>query len=241
MYHDPVMALSTEVPRTVEALAAEELRAAIVRGDLPPGAKIRQEATAAELGVSLVPMREALRTLAGEGIVTYRPQRGYFVSELAAEAIPQLYAARTLVESEVERLAIPRLREADIAIMGTAIRAQERAVEERDAVAMIAANRRLHFAIFERCENPWLLRFATQLWDSVDPYRVLSYRAMWTSSDRDEVPLAILAEHRRILRSVVRGDGERALELLRRHRGRSEKFLEALTPALDGRALGEAA
>jgi DNA-binding GntR family transcriptional regulator len=241
MYTAAVMPLSREVPRTVEALAADELRAAIVRGDLPPGAKIRQEATAAELGVSLIPMREALRTLAGEGIVTYQPQRGYFVSELPAKAIPQLYAARTLIEAEVERLAVPRLREADIAILGTAIRAQERAVEERDAVAMIAANHSLHFAIFERCENPWLVRFTRQLWDSVDPYRVLSYRAMWTSGDQDELPLEILAEHRRILRAVERGEAERALELLRRHRGRSETFLAALTPALDGRAVEDAA
>ncbi len=72
----------TQIPRTAEAVAAAELRGAIVRGELKPGEKIRQEATADGLGISMIPVREALKTLATEGIVTYRPQRGYFVTEL---------------------------------------------------------------------------------------------------------------------------------------------------------------
>ena len=63
-----------------------ELRAAIVRGELEPGAKILQEPTAQRLGVSLIPLREALKTLAAEGILSYLPQRGYFVTELRNRA-----------------------------------------------------------------------------------------------------------------------------------------------------------
>ncbi|MBC3840841.1 GntR family transcriptional regulator [Streptacidiphilus sp. 4-A2] len=63
----------TSLPRTAEAVALAELRDAIVRGDLAPGAQIRQSAAAQELGISIIPLREALKTLAGEGIVTYVP------------------------------------------------------------------------------------------------------------------------------------------------------------------------
>jgi DNA-binding GntR family transcriptional regulator len=217
------------LPRTAEAIAAEELRAAIVRGDIAPGSKIPQEATARELGMSLIPLREALRTLAGEGVLRHLPQRGYFVPDLPDGAIVQIYEARALVEAEAERLALEGIRPADLEAMEGHLRAQGRAVEDRDPVEMIAANRRFHFAIFERCENPWLLRFVTQLWDAVDPYRVLSYRRMWLHGGPEPVPEAILDEHRRILDALARGRGDRAHELLRRHRDRSRELLAALT------------
>jgi DNA-binding GntR family transcriptional regulator len=105
---------------------------------------------------------------------------------------------------------------------------QERAAEDRDAVAMIAANRGFHFAIFERCENPWLVRFVTQLWDTVDPYRVLSYRQMWLQADERLIPTEILAEHERIVVALENHRHELALRLLDQHRERSEAFLKAL-------------
>jgi DNA-binding GntR family transcriptional regulator len=221
---------SRQLPRTAEGIAAAELRAAIVRGDLAPGEKILQEATAEELGMSLIPLREALKTLASEGIVTYQPQRGYFITELRLERIRELYLARDLVEAEVERLAVPRLDDGALEIMRAQVRAQRRAVAERDAVEMIAANRTFHFAMFELCGNPWLVRFVTQLWDALDPYRVLSYRRMWLQRDDELLPEEILAEHDRILDALESGDGEGALVLMSEHRGRSEAFLAALTP-----------
>lgn len=218
----------THLPRTAEAIAASELRASIVRGDLRPGAKIRQEATAAQLGVSLIPLREALKTLTGEGAVTYLPQRGYFVTELPNEAIRQIYDLRSLVEAEAERLALPRLTDDDRALMRAAIRAQERATEDHDAVEMIAANRRFHYAIFDRCGNPWLLRFVTQLWDALDPYRVLSYRRMWLDADDHVIPMAIVGEHEAILAAIEDDTDAKAVQLLERHRTRSETFIEML-------------
>jgi DNA-binding GntR family transcriptional regulator len=219
----------THLPRTAEGIAANELRSAIVRGDLVPGAKIRQEATAAELGISLIPLREALKTLTGEGVVTYRPQRGYFVTQLPENAIRDVYRARAVVESEAERLALPAMRPEDTAAMRGQLRTQQRAAEEHDAVEMIAANRRFHYAIFDRCENVWLTKFVTQLWDTLDPYRVLSYRRMWLDGDQQLVPNEILGEHERILSAIEKGKHDRALQLLDKHRSRSETFLEALS------------
>jgi DNA-binding GntR family transcriptional regulator len=76
---------------------------------------------------------------------------------------------------------------------------------------------------------PWPLRFATQLWDTIDPYRVLSYRRMWLDGDDRGVPSEILAEHERILSSVEQRDSKRALQLLKQHRQRPETFLSVPT------------
>jgi DNA-binding GntR family transcriptional regulator len=218
----------TSLPRTSEGIAAAELRDAIVRGDLAPGTKIRQEATAQELGISLIPLREALKTLASEGVVTYQPQRGYFVTELPASAIAEIYAVRDLLERQAEALAIPRVGPGELEVMAAELRQQSRAVDERDAVSMIATNRGFHFAIFERCENAWLLRYVTQLWDTLDPYRVLSYRRMWLEDPEGAIPREILAEHERILKALRRGRADTASRLLSRHRKRSESFLSTL-------------
>jgi DNA-binding GntR family transcriptional regulator len=215
----------TALPRTAEAIAAAELRDAIVRGDLAPGEKIRQEAAAQQLGISLIPVREALKTLASEGIVTYHPQRGYFVSELPGAAIGQIYVVRELLESEAEALAIQRLTESDLLAMHAHLSGQARAVDQRDPVAMITTNRSFHFVIFDRCENAWLTRYVTQLWDTLDPYRVLSYRRMWLEDPDRQMPAEILAEHERILAALKKRKADRALRLLARHRARSETFL----------------
>jgi DNA-binding GntR family transcriptional regulator len=224
----PMAIQPSSLPRTSEAIAAAELRDAILRGALAPGAKIRQEATAQQLGISLIPIREALKTLAAEGIVTYHPQRGYFVTELPAGAVADMYVVRDVLERQTEELAIPNLTEQDLAAMHRHLRDQARAVDEQDPVEMIATNRRFHFAIFERCENPWLTRFVTQLWDTLDPYRVLSYRRMWLDDPERHVPAEILQEHERILAALERHDSARALKLLQQHRNRSETFLRTL-------------
>jgi DNA-binding GntR family transcriptional regulator len=221
----------TSLPRTAEAIAVAELREAIVRGDLAPGAKIRQEATAQQLGISLIPVREALKTLASEGLITYHPQRGYFVSDLLADSVADIYAVRDLLETEVERTAIPLLTPEDLETMRRHLSDQERAVAMRDPVAMITTNRRYHFTVFNRCTNAWAVRFVTQLWDTLDPYRVLSYQRMWLADPERHVPAEILAEHQRILASLENADHERALALLRQHRTRSETFIRVLVDA----------
>src|SRR3979411_1209728 len=117
--------LTGRLPRTAEAIAAAELRAAIVRGDLAPGDKIRQEITAQQLGISLIPLREALKTLASEGVVTYQPQRGYFVTDLPDQSIHHSYAVRSLLEAETERPAGPRISAPQTEAMRTHLRTQQ--------------------------------------------------------------------------------------------------------------------
>jgi DNA-binding GntR family transcriptional regulator len=77
-----------------------------------------------------------------------------------------------------------------------------------------------------------LVRSVAELWDTVDPYRVLSYRRMWVHDEEQMVPAEILGEHERIIAAIEAGQDRRALQLLEHHRERSETFLRILVDPL---------
>jgi DNA-binding GntR family transcriptional regulator len=207
----------SSLPRTAEAVALAELRDAIVRGDLAPGAPIRQSAAAEQLGLSVIPVREALKTLASEGMVTYQAQHGYTVAELRPESVDDIFRVRELLEAEAEAIAATRLRPADLTAMRAALAAQRAATEAGDAHAAITANRTFHFALLDRCDNEWLLRFVRQLWDALEPHRALAYRRTAASGDPARA-LEILTEHEGILAALETGDAAAALQVLAAHR-----------------------
>ena len=99
-------------PPTAQEAVLVEVRARILRGDIAPGAPVRQEDLAASLGVSRVPVREALRMLESEGHVTYIPHRGYRVTELDLDDLEEIYHLRALIEDDLARRALAR-RDAD--------------------------------------------------------------------------------------------------------------------------------
>ena len=229
-YDAPVDLKRTSLPRTAEALALAELRDAIVRGDLPPGAAIRQSAAAEQLGLSVIPVREALKTLASEGMVSYQPQRGYTVAELRPEGVDGIFRVRELLEAEAEAVAAARLRPQDIDAMRAALEAQREATASGDAHAAITANREFHFALLERCDNEWLLRFVRQLWDALEPHRALAYRRTAAKGDRARAQ-EILDEHEGILAAMEHDDPAAALAVLSAHRaGGLEDFHRLLGP-----------
>jgi DNA-binding GntR family transcriptional regulator len=205
-------------PRTAEETAAAELREAIVRGDLPPGAAIRQDATARELGVSVIPVREALKTLASEGLIVYRPQRGYTVAQLHPESLGGIYRVRELLEGEAERTAVGRVTGRTLEHMLSALRAHAEAARSGDVVEMIAANGEFHFALFDLCDNPLLLRYVRQTWDTLDPHRALAFRRS-SASGWAQHGEEMRAEHQAIVDALASGAVERAAQLLRAHRG----------------------
>ncbi|MFF2521788.1 GntR family transcriptional regulator [Streptomyces liangshanensis] len=221
----------TSLPRTAEAVALVELREAIVRGDLAPGAPIRQSAAAEELGLSVIPVREALKTLAGEGIVTYVPQRGYTVTELSPRGVEGIFRVRELLEGEAEANAAARMRPEDIAALRGALDAQRAAVAATDVQGVITGNRRFHFALLSRCDNEWLLRFVTQLWEALEPHRALAYRRGAAAGDYARAE-AILAEHDAIATAFENARIPDALRLLAEHRSEGlADFQRLLTPA----------
>jgi DNA-binding GntR family transcriptional regulator len=155
---------------TAQARTVEALRTDILTGALTPGAQLVQEDVAERLGVSRIPVREALQLLASEGLVSHQPNRGYFVTELSVVDLQEVYRLRQILEAEAIRQAVPALSDADV----KRLRELAAAVPHADDIA--AANRRFHFALFEAAGMPRLTRLLNQLWDSSDVYRALYFQ-----------------------------------------------------------------
>lgn len=198
-------------PPTAQEFVLDELRRLILTGEMAAGAPIRQDALAERLGVSRVPLREALRTLEGEGQVTYRPHHGYQVANLSMADLLEVYRIRELLETEATRLAVPRLTSADLDRLDQAQRDVEAAALAGDIVGMTEANRRFHFTVLEAAGMPRLTRLVRTLWDATDAYRARYYG----SADSRE---RVHNEHRAMLTAIRAGDADEVVRLWHEHR-----------------------
>lgn len=198
-------------PQTAQEFALAELRRAIVTGELSPGQPIRQDALAERLGISKVPLREALKILEGEGQVTYRPHRGYLVTDLSLNDLLEVYRIRELLESEAAREAVVRVGAEDIERIVAAQRDFEAAHEAGDAVVLTATNRAFHFALLEAAGMPRLVRLVRVLWDATDAYRSVYY------NDEANRRRAI-REHRAVIKALRNRDADELVRMLNEHR-----------------------
>jgi DNA-binding GntR family transcriptional regulator len=211
-------------PPTAQEAVLAELRGEIAAGRLRPGEQVRQDALAERFGVSRVPLREALKILEGEGAVTYAPHRGYFVAELSLADLEEVYRIRELLEEEAVRAAVARLSDGDLDDLANLVFLCERAAEDGDVAAMTAANRRLHFALYEASDRPRLVRLVRILWDATDVYRALYYAE---AANRARVE----AEHRGVLAALRRRDADTAVLLLAEHRDHAVAHVRAVLDA----------
>ncbi|MET0559906.1 MAG: GntR family transcriptional regulator [Solirubrobacterales bacterium] len=220
-------AMTAARPGTTAQHALESLRAAIVAGDLRPGERVRQDDVAERLGVSLAPVREALAVLEQEGQLTYRPRRGYVVTELSLADVREIYELRQLLESLAARRSLPLLDDDARQRIELAARDCELAAERGDVAAELEANRRFHLGLLEAAEQPHTLRVIRLLWDSTETYRAMYYNA---PESREEAA----ASHERILTALHGGDPERLVAELDAHRGRGLARLESILPPHPG-------
>jgi DNA-binding GntR family transcriptional regulator len=218
-------ALSVSGPDTTAQHALDALRRAIVAGGLRPGARVGQEEFAQQLGVSIAPVREALRILEQEGQVTYLPRRGYFVTELKIADLEEIYALRAVLEARAAQHAIEGLDELGFERIVLAAADFVNAVDSGDVTAELEANRRFHLALLDAVDQPHTMRVIRQLWDSTEAYRALYYNL------EDERRNAVAA-HDRILDALRARDAERLVGELDAHRERALTVLRrVLAPA----------
>ncbi len=205
-------------PPTAQEAVLVEVRARILRGDLAPGAPLRQEDLAASLGVSRVPVREALRMLESEGHVSYVAHRGYRVAELDLDSLQEIYHLRALIEDDLARRALAGHEPDHVdAVRAAHMRlAATEAADPTDPIAMAAANRGFHWAILR--PTPRADRILTTLWDASEVYR-----ARWFAHS-DNVARGA-HEHAEALRAVEAGDTEALVGILAEHRAGAVRAL----------------
>ena len=195
--------------RTVAVL--EAIKRAILTGELRAGQSLVETDLAEVLGVSKTPVREALKTLAGAGLVTMNPYKGAAVRVVDDEQARHVYDARLLLEPEALARAVtagcdwPSAREA-----------LARADDARDQAERSLANRDFHRELYLGCGNPLLVRMLDDLRDQTALVSAAAWRHepdwLGTPSWQQEA-----AEHRAILAAAEGGDPQRAAALLRTH------------------------
>jgi DNA-binding GntR family transcriptional regulator len=199
---------------TAQQHALDWLRRAIVSGALRPRQRVNQEDVAERIGLSVAPVREALRALEQEGQVTYLPRRGYFVTELRMADLEEIYALRRVLEGGAAREALPAIGPDALARIESAAADCVTAAAAGDVAGELAANRRFHFAILEAPGNPHAMRIIRVLWDSTEAYRALYYNS-------PEERGRSLDAHERILDALRAGDADRLVAELDAHRDRA--------------------
>jgi DNA-binding GntR family transcriptional regulator len=199
-----------------------ELRRRIASGALQPGGRVPVEQLAGELGVSRIPIREALKVLEGEGQIVYEPHRGSYVAELSLADLREIYRMRELLESDAVAQAVPLLDDETLERIESQRELADAASADGDLARYADANRRFHLDLFASAGRPILYRTIRQLWDASD-----SYRALFANAEEHRSEAA--ADHRAIVAALRARDVAATCAAQDRHR---ERALEALASLL---------
>ncbi|WP_334174694.1 GntR family transcriptional regulator [Pseudoxanthobacter sp.] len=203
--------------RTATARVAETLRRAILDGTLPGGTVLRQEELAAQFAVSRMPVRDALKQLEAQALVSIVPNRGAVVSELSAQDAADIMGLRALVEPEAIALSVPNLTAADLAAAAAALADLEAAT---DPARMGELNRRFHMSLYARAGRPRLLALIGALFAETDAVLRFQLAALGAGEMGAQAHAAMLAAARA-------GDAAGAARLVRAHIGEAAARLVA--------------
>jgi DNA-binding GntR family transcriptional regulator len=206
---------------THEVVAAV-LREAITTGKLKANQPLPQAEIAANLQVSHIPVREALRQLESEGLVTYQANRGASVSALSTSEIREIYEIRAMLESGAIRYATPMLTAANLARAAQVLDAAERT---DDGAVWGALDMEFHTIVYHLDDRPRLAELIAELLRRVDRYW-LSHHLMLKYRETFE------REHRALLDALNRRDPEKAVALLNAHlAGASNHLIQEIEAA----------
>lgn len=196
--------------QTVTHQATEALRERILRGVYSDDTPLRQDALAAELGVSRIPIREALRQLEAEGLVVFNPHRGAVVSSLSVDEIDELFELRAQIESDLVRRAIPRAAVEHISRAKEILKAYEAAFRSGEVAEWGKLNWEFHSTLYAPADRPFTMAIIQRLHQQSDRY--LRMQLVLTHGESRAID-----EHRAILAAVADKDVKQAVSLMRQH------------------------
>lgn len=217
----------TSVPTPIPSrtqFVLEGIKHRILTGELTPGQALVEAELAARFGVSKTPVREALKTLAGTGLVVMNQYKGVTVRMVDADMAREVYDVRLLLEPEALKRSVREGTSLD-----AARDALTRADEATDAAERSLANREFHRSLYIRCGNPLLGRMLDEVRDQAALVSAVSWAAN-PSWEREA------DEHREILRLALAGDADGAAHALHAH---IESFVQRAFPAGESEAQPE--
>lgn len=152
------------IARTKTEVALQTLRAALVQGDIRPGERLYVGKLSKELGMSPTPVREAIRTLQAEGLITHEPHRTGSAATLEASDIEELYMLRALLEGKATELAAARFGDGELERLEGLQVELVAAFRADDMQRFTQTNADWHFALYTAARSRWLSEFIVRLW-----------------------------------------------------------------------------
>jgi DNA-binding GntR family transcriptional regulator len=205
-------ASDSAIPRqSLTSAVADKLRDQIIRGEIPEGAQLRQDAIATQFQVSRIPVREALRQLDAEGLIAIVPNRGAVVPALSPADIEELFSIRALLEPEVLKLSIPHLTKDDFSEAADVLRRYVNELRRQDHVsAWGRLNWQFHSILYSRANQPRFMAIIRNVNNNGERYTRLQLYLTHGIQRANE-------EHHQILELCRQRDVNRACQLLREH------------------------
>ena len=193
---------------SLHASVASRLRAMVLEGQLRPGEWIDEKGLAAAWQVSRTPLREALKVLAAEGLVTMKVRRGAYVTEMSRDDVAQVYHLLALLESDAAGRVAATATEAQRAELAALHERLEKQVRQRDA--FFATNEAFHMALLQAAGNRWATQMVTDLRKVMKLNRHHSLFKQGRLADS-------LAEHRALMAAIQARDASAATKLMKAH------------------------
>jgi len=205
-------ASESAIPRqSLTSAVADKLRDQIIRGEIPEGAQLRQDAIATQFKVSRIPVREALRQLDAEGLIAIVPNRGAVVPALSPDDIEELFSIRALLEPEILKLSIPRLTKDDFSEADAVLRKYVNELRRNDHVsAWGRLNWQFHSILYSRANQPRFMAIIRNVNNNGERYTRLQLYLTHGIKRANE-------EHHQILEFCRQRDITQACNLLRQH------------------------
>lgn len=195
-------------PRALYQQVAERLREQIFSRQLEPGSWIDELKLAAEFGISRTPLREALKVLAAEGLVTMKVRRGAYVTEVSRDDVVQVYHLLALLESDAAATVAQHATDDQRAALRALHDKLERQTARRDQ--FFATNEQFHLALLEMAGNRWALQTVTDL------RKVMKLNRHHSLFKQGRIAES-LAEHAALVQALDRRDPAQAAALMRAH------------------------
>ena len=186
------------------------LRQAILTGELKPGERLMEIHLANKLGVSRTPIREAIRKLELEGLVTMIPRRGAEVAQITEKSMNDVLEVRRAMDALCVELACDRITPEELQDLKKACDTFEAAVKTDDIKQIAQADVALHDIIVQATGNQRLIQLVNNLSEQMYRYRVEYLK-------REDAHETLLAEHERIIETIEKRDKEEAMKAVSRH------------------------
>lgn len=214
---DSLNKLNLDNYKPLRDVVFENLRTAILEGNLKAGQRLMEVQLAEQLGVSRTPIREAIRKLELEGLVVMLPRKGAYVANMSFKDLIDVLEIRATLEGLAASLAAERRNDEDVIKLEKVAKEFEEGVRNADIEVVLKKDVEFHENIFLMANNKKLYHLITSLWEQVHRFRV-----MYVSNN--EASLSLVDEHKRILDAIKNGDCELAKKYATEHIELAEQF-----------------